>query len=265
MEKHRETITALIIAKNEERNIRECIGNVKWCDEIIVVDDMSIDRTPDIARELGAKVFRHESCGNYNKQCEIGLENATSDWVFNIDADERMTMELKNEILEMLYTNSDFAAYSIPRKNYFLGKLMKHGGWYERQVKLFRLKKGRYLYKRNLGVLTVDGKIGLLNSPVEHYPFKTISQFLNRQINYVIFEANVMHEEEGIIGLDKIKYNLIIRPLKLFFKIYIKKQGFRDGMHGFIFSVLNAWRYFARWAIYYNRYIMKGDERYEKV
>lgn len=254
----RETITALIIAKNEEKNIKGCLENVKWCDEIIVVDDMSVDNTARICRSFGAKVFAHRSDGNYNKQCDIGLNNVTSGWVFNIDADERITPELKKDILEILTMNSKFSGYNIPRRNYFLGKFMRYGGWYEKQVKLFRSGKGRYLEKRNLGLLTVDGKVGALKSHVDHYPFNSISQFINRQINYAIFEAKVMHEEQGVIDLDKIKYNLTVRPLKLFFKLYIKKQGFRDGMHGFIFSILNAWRHFTRWAIYWNKYRMKG-------
>lgn len=256
--KARETITALIIAKNEEKNIGECLENVKWCDEIIVVDDMSTDNTVAISKDFGAKVFRHKSCGNYNDQCAIGLDNVTSDWVFNIDADERMTPELKKDISEMLNINSRFSGYSIPRRNHFLGRFMRYGGWYERQVKLFRSGKGKYLEKRNLGLLTLDGEAGVLDSHVDHYPFDSISQFINRQINYAIFEAKVMYEEQGVIDPDKIKHNLTVRPLKLFFKLYIKKQGFRDGMYGFVFSILNAWRHFTRWAIYWNKYRMKG-------
>lgn len=259
----RETIAALIIAKNEEKNISECLENIKWCDEIVVVDDMSADNTAVICQNFGAKVFRHKSEGDYNRQCDIGLSNVTSDWVLNIDVDERVPSDLKNDILSILASNSKFSAYSFMRRNHFLGRFMRHGGWYERQVKFFRIGRGRYVDRRNLGILKVDGEIGSLDSYINHYPFTSVSQFINRQINYAIFEAKVLHEERGRIGVDEIKYNLIRKPLKLFFKLYVKKQGFRDGMHGFVFSVLNAWRHFIRWALYWNLYCMKGDEIHE--
>lgn len=248
------TITAMIIAKNEENNIRNCLENIKWCDEIVVVDDMSTDNTANICQDFGAKVFRHKSNGNYNLQCDIGLSNVTSDWVLNIDADERVSPELKKDISGILATDSKFSAYSMDRRNHFLGKFMQYGGWHERQVKLFRIGKGRYTEQSTLGVLTVKGDVGYLQSYINHYPFTSISQFIQRQINYAIYEAKIMHQEKGKISLDEIKYHLTIKPLKLFFKLYIKKQGFRDGMHGFIFSILNAWRHFVIWAFYYDRY-----------
>ncbi|MFA4991769.1 MAG: glycosyltransferase family 2 protein [Candidatus Omnitrophota bacterium] len=259
----RETITALIIAKNEEKNILGCLENIKWCDEIVVVDDMSSDNTAEICRNFGAKVFKNKSDGDYNLQCDIGLRNVTSDWVLNIDVDERVSFRLKKDILGVLASNSKFSAYSFMRRNHFLGKFMRHGGWYERQVKFFRTGRGRYPERRNLGLLRVEGDVGALDSHINHYPFVSISQFINRQINYAIFEAKVMREERGVIGLDEIKYNLTTRPLKLFFKLYFKKQGFRDGMHGFIFSILNAWRHYTRWSLYWNRYCMKGDKTHE--
>lgn len=256
--KNRETITALIIAKNEEKNIMECLENIKWCDEIIVVDDMSTDNTAGICQTFGAKVFRHRSNGNYNGQCDIGLDNVTSDWVLNIDVDERVPPELKSDILDALGANSRFSAYSMGRRNHFLGKFMQYGGWYERQVKLFRKGKGRYAEQSAPGVLKVNGDIGHLESYINHYPFTSISQFINKQINYAIFEAKVMYQEKGKLSLDEIKYHLTIKPLKLFFKLYIRKQGFRDGMYGFIFTILNAWRHFMIWVIYYERYYKGG-------
>ncbi|MDP6685878.1 MAG: glycosyltransferase family 2 protein, partial [Candidatus Omnitrophota bacterium] len=139
--KNRETVTALIIAKNEEKDIRECLENIKWCDEIVVVDDVSADNTAGIAQDFGAKVFKHESKGNYNIQCDIGISNVTSDWVLNVDVDERVTPALKTDILDVLAKKAPFSAYSMGRRNHFLGKFMQHGGWYERQVKFFRKGK----------------------------------------------------------------------------------------------------------------------------
>lgn len=253
----RETITALIMAKNEEKNILGCLENMKWCDEIVVVDDMSVDNTAKICRDFGAKVFQYKSNGNYNAQCDVGLANVTSGWVLSVDADERVSPELKEDIVRVLGGHSMFSAYSFMRRNHFLGRFMRYGGWYERQTKLFRTGKARYVDKSNLGQLKVEGDIGSLNTYINHYPFNSINQFLERQINYAIFEAKVMHEKKGVLGMDEIRYNLKIRPWKLFFKLYVKKQGFRDGMHGFVFSILNAWRYYIRWALYWDKYQMR--------
>jgi hypothetical protein len=104
----------------------------------------------------------------------------------------------------------------------------------------------------------VEGETGALNTSINHYPFNSISQFINRQINYAIFEAQVMNEKKLNFSLKEIEYNLKKRSRKLFFKLYIKKQGFRDGMHGFVFSILNAWRHYIRWAIYWNKYHKGG-------
>ena len=250
----KQTITALIIAKNEEKNIKECLEHIKWCDEILVVDDMSTDNTAGICESFGAKVIKHKSNGNYNGQCEIGLANATGDWILNLDVDERVTPDLKKDILDILASDSEYSAYSVGRKNHFLGKCMQYGGWHERQVKFFKRDKGAYIGENVHGILKVNGEIGTLGSDINHYPFTSISQFINRQINYAIVEAKVMYQEKGKLDIEEIKYHLTTRPLKLFFKLYIKKQGFRDGMHGFIFSILNAWRHYIIWAIYWEKY-----------
>ncbi|MFH1782715.1 MAG: glycosyltransferase family 2 protein [Candidatus Omnitrophota bacterium] len=248
-------ITAVIIAKNEEKRIAPCLESVKWCDEIVVVDDMSVDNTHQICRRFKANLVAHASNGNHDMQRNVGIDNSNSEWVLQLDADERVTPELRNEIKSSLKDSNHFSAYRIGRKNYFLKKFMKYGGWHERHVRLFRKDKARYVGHNVHETLGVNGSIGDLKGDLDHFAFDSIAQFIDRQLYYAGIEARVMHEDRGDkITLKEIKYHLYFRPLKLFFKLYIRKQGFRDGMHGFIFSILNAWRHFAIWGVYYGRY-----------
>jgi len=255
----RQTIAAVIIAKNEEKRIIACLESVRWCDEIIVVDDMSSDDTYTICRRFKARVVAHPLNEDYAMQRNIGTDNAGSDWVLQLDADERMSPELKKDIKKILSGNNSVVAYGLYRKNYFLGKFMRYGGWYERQVKLF--KKGKARYSGSIHEqLNIDGRIGELKSHLEHYPFSSISEFIQRQLYYAGIEARLLYQDRGRIGLKEVRHHIFIKPAKLFLKLYIKKHGFRDGMHGFIFSVLNAWRHFAIWSLYWNKYHKGGLE-----
>ena len=250
----KQIITAVIIAKNEEKRIVPCLESIKWCDEIVVVDDMSVDETSHIARKYGAKVVAHSSNGDHDAQRNIGIDNASSNWILQMDADERVSPELRKDIEGILSNHAEFVAFSVRRRNYFLGKFMAHGGWYERQVRLFRKDKARYIGHNVHETLKVDRKVGRLKSWFDHYAFSSISQYIMRQIYYATIESRVMYEDKGRINIKEIIYHLRVKPVKLFLKLYIKKQGFRDGMHGFILSLLNAWRHYIIWAIYWEKY-----------
>lgn len=250
----KQTIAVVIIAKNEEKRIVPCLESVKWCDEIVVVDDMSADETARIARKYGAKVVAHPSNGDHDNQRNIGIDNASSNWILQMDADERVSPELRKDIEGILSSHVEFSAFSVRRRNYFLGKFMEHGGWYERQVRLFRKGKARYIGRNVHETLKVEGKTDQLKSWIDHYAFSSVSQYIARQIYYASIESRVMYEDRGRISIKEITHHLKVKPIKLFFKIYIKKQGFRDGMHGFILALLNSWRHYAIWAIYWERY-----------
>ena len=257
----KQTITVVIIAKNEETRIVPCLESVKWCDEIVVVDDMSVDETSHIARKYGAKVVAHPSNGDHDTQRNIGIDNASSDWILQMDADERVTPDLRRDIETILKASSEYAAYSVGRRNYFLNKFMIHGGWYENQVRFFKKGNARYVGHSVHETLKVDGKTLRLKSYLDHYAFGSISQYISRQLYYADIEARVMYEDRGReITFKEINYHLKAKPVKLFFKIYIKKMGFRDGIHGFILSLLNAWRHFVIWAVYYGKYYNRDKD-----
>ena len=146
----RDKITAVIIAKNEEARIMPCLESVKWCDEIVVVDDMSTDDTHQICRRFKATVVAYPSSGNHDMQRNIGIDNSSSRWILQLDADERVRPELRNDIKAVLKNNSGISAYKVGRRNYFLGRFMRFGGWHEKQVRLFRKDRARYIDRKSV-------------------------------------------------------------------------------------------------------------------
>ena len=248
----KETLSIVIITKNEEDKIARCLESVKWADEIIIVDDLSEDRTVKICQKYGAKVISHKSYGNFDQQRNIGIDNANSDWILQMDADEVVSEKLKEEIQGIVGNpNNKFVAYKIRRQNFFLNHFMAYGGWFIYYTKLFKKDAARYIGKSVHETLEVDGEIGTINEAIKHFPFSSIKQFVERQNFYTSVEAKLIYEDKGRIPKRKVRYNLVIRPLKLFWKAYIKKKGFRDGMYGFLFSILNSWIHFLRWAKYW--------------
>lgn len=244
-----EKLTAVIIAKNEEDKIALCLDSIKWVDEIVVVDDMSSDRTAEICLSYGAKVIKHSSEGNFDRQRNVGIDNASGKWILQLDADEIVTGELRNEIEKVLQNPMDNVAYRFLRKNYFLGHFMQYGGYYGAYSnKLTRKDSARHIGRSVHETLKIEGNIGTINGNTEHYAVQTISQYIKRQNLYTSVEANVLLDEGKIPNAKEMKYNLRIRPVKLFWKNYIRKKGYKDGMYGLIYSILSAWRYFLIYA-----------------
>lgn len=258
----KEALSVVIITKDEEDKIARCLESVKWADEIVVVDDLSEDRTIEVCQRFGVKVISHKSYGNFDRQRNIGIDNATGCWILQMDADEIVPEGLRKEIQKIMdSTNNRFVAYKIRRQNFFLGRFMEHGGWFIYYTKLFRKDSARYVGKSVHETLQVNGEVGTLNEPIKHFPFSSIKQFIDRQNFYTSVEARLMYEDNGRLPKRTVNYNLIIRPLKLFWKIYVKKRGFRDGMHGFLFSILNSWIHFLRWTKYWEICDIKEGKR----
>ncbi|OGW75389.1 MAG: hypothetical protein A2Z72_02975 [Omnitrophica bacterium RBG_13_46_9] len=246
----RAKISAVIITKNEERNIERCLRSLSWVDEIVIVDGYSTDRTVDIARSFGAKVISHKFEGDFGMERNIGNENTTGEWILALDADEVITQKACHKIEEILENGSAYNAYNVPRLQYFLGKPLRHGGRYHSIVNFFKKGKARFDGKVHHLVL-VDGGIGQFEEPIEHYPFNTISEFIQKHDRYTYYEAREMFENFKAGKLKEVKYNLTVKPLKLFFKTYFKKKGYKDGIIGLVFCILFSWSYFLRWAKYW--------------
>lgn len=253
----RKTLTAVIPTKNNEDIIQRCLESVKWADEIVIVDGYSTDRTLDICRRYTNKIVQNKFDGNFDKERNLGTDNSTGDWVLQLDSDEIVTDGMRKEVEKVLQSDPEYSAYKFKRKNFFLGHPMRYGGWYHDSLHFFRRGKARYRGKIH-ETLIVDGKIGQIDADVEHYPFTSIAQFIERHDGYSTREAQYIFEQRGVVPKREVMYNLKFKPLKLFWKFYIKKQGFREGKHGLVFSVLYSWVHFINWAKYWELLKEKG-------
>ncbi len=250
--KNRQTVSAVIMTKNGADLVEGTLKSVAgWVDEIVVIDGFSTDATVDICRRYGAKVYQNRWDGyRFCTERNLGNEKATSDWCFHVDPDERATPEFRDAVLAILEKGTRYDAFEFRKKNFFLGHWMRHGGWYHYSLHFFRRGKAHYdgvIHES----LVVDGKVGRIEAPVEHYPFTSISQFVNRHNGYSSREAQAVLEEKGTHPDHKVSYEMKRKPLKRFFKFYFRKKGFLDGIYGLIFSVLFAWVHFINWAKYW--------------
>jgi len=248
----RQTISAVIMTKNCEDLVRGTLESVApWVDEIVVIDGFSTDRTVEVCRRYTDKVFQNRWDGyRFCTERNLGTSKATSDWCFHIDPDERATPGFRDAVLRVLERGTPHAAFEFRKKNFFLGRWMRHGGWYHYSLHLFR--RDRAVYDGVIHEsLKVDGTVGRLEAAVEHYPFLSIKQFVTRHNGYSSREALALRETRGRIDPREVDLNLKRKPLKRFLKFYLRKKGFLEGAHGLIFSVLFAWVHFINWAKYW--------------
>lgn len=247
----RERLTALILARNEEARLGACLEHVLWADQILVVDDMSTDRTAAIAKAYGATVVQR-AFDDFSSQGNFGLAHASGEWVLSLDADELVTPALRAGIEQVLAEGSPHAGFTFKRLNFFLGRRMRYGGWYHDVLHLFRPAAGGFEGKLH-HTPVLRGTIGALPGAVEHRPFQSVSQFIQRQNRYTSMEAQEWWDLHGPGWAAQADREILRKPLKLFWKMYVKKQGFREGFHGFLFSALYSWLHMLRWAKYLER------------
>lgn len=228
-------LSVIIITKNEAANIRACIESVVWADEIIVVDSGSSDATVEICRELGAQVHVHDWPG-FGKQKNRALSYATHEWLFAIDADERVTPELRAQLIKAMEENTE-DGYFVPRLSQFCGRFIRHSGWYPDYVlRLFRRTRGRFSDDMVHERVILQGTAGRLSSPLLHY------SYLN--------EADVRRKTEQYAkagAMQMFKYgktaSLAGAPLRAgwaFVRTYFLRLGFLDGVAGLKIAMMNA-------------------------
>jgi glycosyltransferase involved in cell wall biosynthesis len=235
-------ISAIIITYNEEKNIRDCLEGLKWADEIIVVDSESQDKTVQIAEELGAKTYSQKWQG-YGRQKNYALSKATGDWILSIDADERVTPELAKEIQERLVSPS-FSGYKIARKAYFLDRWIKYGGWYPGYVlRLFQAGKARFAEKEVHEYVELSSKAGYLKNPLLHHTDDTLDHYLDKFCKYTSLASKELYVHRKRASF----FDLFLRPILFFLKMYVAKRGFLDGIHGFILAVLSSFYIFVKY------------------
>jgi len=238
-------ISVILITKNEEVNIRECLETITWANEIIVVDAGSTDRTTEIAKEYTQKIYSRPWDG-YGVAKNYGLAQSKSDWILSLDADERISPELQKEILEKISSvDSSVAAMSMPRRANFLGRWIDHCGWYPGRItRVFRRSSGRFSEERVHERLEITGNTIPLNSDLLHYTDPDLKHYFEKFNKYTSLAAEELRERRRGFSL----LNLIINPLWVFFRMYILKLGFLDGIPGFILCVLSANYVFTKYA-----------------
>jgi len=240
------TVSCLIITKNEEANIRDCLASVNWVTERIVVDAESMDRTTELARASGAKVFVRPWPG-FGAQKNFGIGQSSSEWILIVDADERVTHPLHDEILSCInsWKQDDPVAYEIPRKNYYYGQWVRYSGVYpDYQIRLFRKGSATYNDVPVHENLMVQGSIGRLVNPLEHHTERRIQDHFRKFGLYTTLAAQEKSKTVRTVhGRD-----LLIRPLVVFAKTYVLKQGFRDGVRGWIVCAFASMYSFVKYA-----------------
>ncbi len=238
-------VTGLVIAYNNEPELRACLESLRWVNELVVVDSHSTDATEKIAREFTDKVYQHDFHG-FGRLRNEALAHASNEWVFSLDTDERVTPELRDEVRRLLEEGPAADAYFVPRRNWFLNRWIRHCGWYPdyRQPQLFRKSRMRYKDNRVHEGFELNGKIGYLQEHVLQFPFRDLDQFLAKMDRYSDLMATRMIEQ----GRRFHSYQLITHPMFTFGKMYLLRAGFRDGMPGLILSCLYAYYTFVKYA-----------------
>ncbi|HET7909981.1 MAG TPA: glycosyltransferase family 2 protein [Nitrospira sp.] len=240
------SLAAVVITKNEEENIEECLRSIAWASERIVVDAVSIDRTAELARAAGAKVIVRPWPG-FGAQKNYAMDLATTEWVLIVDADERIPLPLQAEILSRIaaWKTGDPVAYEIPRRNYFYGAWVRHAGVYpDYQIRLVRRGHGRYNDVPVHENLIVQGPIGQLVNPMDHFTERRIRDHFKKFGHYTTLAAR----EKGRTVRTVHAGDLLVRPFVVFLKSYMLKQGFRDGVRGLIVSVFAGMYTFVKYA-----------------
>ncbi len=244
-------LSAIVITLNEENNIADCLTALKFADEIILVDSHSADRTCEIARRFTPNVLLRKF-DDFSSQKNFALSLAKGEWILSVDADERVSVALASEIQRTISSETADVAYRVLRHTRLFNKEFRYSGLQnDKPVRLFR--RGRGVFKNPVHEeLRVDGKTGLLREPLRHISFQTLEDYWKK---LQLYTAIAQPSEEKTIGMA----HVLGRPIYRFLDIYFLKQGFRDGMEGFIYSVLSSYHEFVRWAKRWEKGVLAGE------
>ncbi len=241
------SVSVVISAYNEEDKLAACLASVRWASEIIVVDNSSVDKTAAVAKKFGAKVFVRPNNPMLNVNKNFGFTQATGDWILNLDADEEIPQALASEIKKVTQKpDSDIVGYWIARKNIIFGKWIEHGLWWpDRHLRLFRKDKGRFQEKHVHEYIEVHGPTDTLTEPFVHHNYETVGQFIRKM--------DKLYTENEVANLQATNYQLawydaIRFPVSDFVKIYFAQSGYKDGLHGLVLALLQAFYSFVVFA-----------------
>ena len=246
-------ISAALATFNEEGNILDCIDSLKqFTNEIVVVDGSSSDRTAEIAKGEGAKVLKTTNKSMFHINKNLAIDNCRGDWIFLIDADERISKELAQEIKEIVFQNPKQNGFWIPRSNWFLGGFLKKGGAYpDSVIRLFRRGKGRLPEVSVHEQVKIEGEVGRLKCDILHFADPDFSRYLMRADRYTNETAkNLIYKNPGKNTIKLIYYSLVL-PVLVFLNIYFRHKGYKDGFRGFIWAFFSAFHYYFAYVKYF--------------
>lgn len=236
-------VSVAIITKNEENNIEDALRSVADAHEIVVVDAYSSDRTVEICRKYTDKVFQHEWRG-FAGQKQTAVDYTRGPWVLILDADERVPPGLKKEVTDTL-SGTDCSGFYVPRKNHFLGKWIRHSGWWpDNTLRLFKKESGHLEPREVHERVTVKGRVGYLRHPLTHYTYWSLTDFIKRMENYSTLAAKEIRDNKGRAGL----FSLTAKPVATFLKMYVLRLGILDGKRGLILAILYSYYTFLKYA-----------------
>ena len=246
-------ISATVITCNEEHNIAEALQSLSWVDEIIVVDSGSEDTTLDVCGRFTDKIYHREWTG-FVDQKNFAVEKASHDWILSLDADERISLQLREEVQDLSRNGFRDSGYKMPRATFFMGRWIKHGDWYpDYQVRLFDRRHGTWQGGLVHESVKTDGPVGMLKGKIHHFTYRSFSEYLNRLERYTTLAAlDYRHR-----GKNASPWMLFGKPFAVFIKSYLLKCGFLDGTAGFTVAVLGAVSVFFKYAKLYE--LGRGD------
>jgi glycosyltransferase involved in cell wall biosynthesis len=240
------TVSIVLATYNEEENLRGCLESVKGlADEIVIVDGTSQDKTVEIAKSFGAKVIVTENKPNFHINKQMAIDHATKDWILQLDADEKLSPVLREEIKQKINDpEHQLNGYWMPRKNWFLGRFLMKGGQYpDYTLRLYRRGKGRLPQKDVHEQAVVDGEVGYLKEALLHYPYKDFAFYLKKWKRYVILQGADLKKQKNVYNPLVAVQQVIFLPTYWFLLSYVRHKGFMDSWQGFVFSFFSALRF----------------------
>lgn len=249
-------LSVALATYNEANNIKMCLDSLSgFADEIVIVDGESTDGTPSLAANLGARIISKPNNKNFHINKQIAIDHCKFPWILQLDADEKVSAELKKEIEKVIGDEPFVNGYWIPRKNWFLGRFLMKGGQYpDYTLRLYKNGKGRLPQKDVHEQAVVEGEVGYLKHALLHYPYKNFSSYLSKWSRYNIFASDQIGQELKKVSVGYkiwafVSY-LILKPAWWFLWTYGRHKGFMDMWPGFVFSLFSALRFPVSYILY---------------
>ncbi|MGA2775485.1 MAG: glycosyltransferase family 2 protein [Candidatus Omnitrophota bacterium] len=260
-------LSVVIPVKNEKGKIEKCLDSLRgFVDEIVVVDSLGIDGTVEVCKKYGAKVITHELEGfNMDKQRNIGIENATGDWILQTESDEVFPPDAVDKIRKAIENPQGYVAFRVFRINYFLGYPLRYAGSRDHLVRISRKEKASYVGNNLHETLKVDGPVGDIDIDICHYSVNSIAQYIAKCNFFSEAESDIFLKENDKVDIKEIKYRLTWKSLKLFWKFYIRKKGYRDGIYGLAWCILSVIGPQVKWLKIWEKAKNSGKLRGESI